>query len=245
MGMSSRALLTHVLLLIALYLHLLFIGIEATPKQKPLSNITVVGSVYCDACSNNTFSKHSFFLKGVRVLIQCQFKLKSGASESISLEAERTTDQYGIYKLDIPPVEGLNCIEGHSVMSACRASLVNNPSSYCNIPGLKGSSQHLAIRSKDANVCFLNLNAMNYRPAKKNKNYCSNNMKAPNAGFSSSMLFWPYFPLFWPPWLSYLPPFVHPPPLPFDIPDWILQFLRPPFFPFPLFQSPTPPYSSP
>jgi hypothetical protein len=28
------------------------------------NNITVVGSVYCDACSNNTFSKHSFFLKG-------------------------------------------------------------------------------------------------------------------------------------------------------------------------------------
>ncbi|KAF3331022.1 Pollen-specific protein-like protein [Carex littledalei] len=210
--------------------------------QKPLSNITVVGSVYCDACSNNTFSKHSFFLKGVKVLIQCQFKVKSGAAESISLEAERTTDQYGIYKLNIPPVDGLNCIEGHAVMSTCRASLINNPSPNCNIPGMKGSTQHLAIRSRDPNICFLNLNAMNYRPAKRNKKFCGSSMKAPNNGFSSSMMFWPYFPLFWPPWLSYLPPFVNPPSIPFDIPEWLLQFLRPPFFPFPLFQAPSPPY---
>ncbi|KAJ1686391.1 hypothetical protein LUZ63_017781 [Rhynchospora breviuscula] len=231
----SRALFS---VLLGLFLNVVFI--EAT--QKPLSNITVVGSVYCDACSNNTFSKHSFFLKGVRVLIQCQFKVKNSAAESITLQAERTTDQYGIYKLDIPPVEGLNCIEGHAVMSACRANLINSPSLYCNIPGLGGSSQHLAIRSKDTNVCFLNLNAMSYRPAKRNKNFCGSTMKAPNNGFSSSMLFWPYFPLFWPPWLSYLPPFVNPPSLPFDIPEWLLQFLRPPFFPFPLFQPPSPPY---
>jgi hypothetical protein len=32
-------------------------------------NITVVGSVYCDACSNNTFSKHSFFLKGEQSML--------------------------------------------------------------------------------------------------------------------------------------------------------------------------------
>lgn len=36
---------------------------DAEAKFLP-NNITVVGSVYCDACSNNTFSKHSFFLKG-------------------------------------------------------------------------------------------------------------------------------------------------------------------------------------
>jgi hypothetical protein len=33
------------------------------------NNITVVGSVYCDACSNNTFSKHSFFLKGEQSML--------------------------------------------------------------------------------------------------------------------------------------------------------------------------------
>jgi Pollen protein Ole e 1 like len=180
---------------------------------------------------------------GVRVLIQCQFKLRNDTAESISLQAERITDQYGIYKLDIPPVEGLNCIEGHAVMSACQASLVNSPSPYCNIPGMKGSSQHLAIRSKDTNVCFLNLIAMNYRPAKKNNFFCGNSMEVPKAGFSLSMLFWPYFPLFWPPWVSYLPPFVNPPSIPFDIPEWLLQFLRPPFSPFPLFQAPSPPYN--
>lgn len=33
--------------------------------SKPLfSHITVNGFVYCDICSNNTFSKHSYFIPG-------------------------------------------------------------------------------------------------------------------------------------------------------------------------------------
>jgi hypothetical protein len=51
--------------LVAVFVALLLMlsGTEAKFLSKA-SNITVVGSVYCDACSNNTFSKHSFFLKG-------------------------------------------------------------------------------------------------------------------------------------------------------------------------------------
>lgn len=47
--------------LMALLVLLMLSGAEA---KFLANNITVVGSVYCDACSNNTFSKHSFFLKG-------------------------------------------------------------------------------------------------------------------------------------------------------------------------------------
>ncbi|KAJ3674037.1 hypothetical protein LUZ60_006029 [Juncus effusus] len=226
-----------------------FLQIEANDHyQKPLSNITVAGSVYCDACSNNAFSRHSFFLKGARVQIQCRFKMNATTTEILSLEAERITDNFGIYKLDIPPVDGFNCIEGHSVVSACRASLINSPYPNCNIPGLKGSTQHLAIKSKSKNVCFFNLNAMNYRPAKRDKNVCGGK-ESKDGKFGSSLFFWPFFPLFWPPWLgNILPPFGNiPSNIPFNIPDWLLQFLRPPFFPFPLVpyphdQTPSPPY---
>uniref|UniRef100_A0A453L8T9 Pollen-specific protein C13 n=1 Tax=Aegilops tauschii subsp. strangulata TaxID=200361 RepID=A0A453L8T9_AEGTS len=50
------------LLLVAAAVVVSFLGGGAEARKS--SNITVVGSVYCDACANNTFSKHSFFLKG-------------------------------------------------------------------------------------------------------------------------------------------------------------------------------------
>lgn len=44
-------------------------GVEAAekatkPEAKGNSQIIVMGLVYCDICSNNTFSKHSYFLPG-------------------------------------------------------------------------------------------------------------------------------------------------------------------------------------
>jgi hypothetical protein len=49
---------------IAVSLALMLLMLDGTEAKFRNNNITVVGSVYCDACSNNTFSKHSFFLKG-------------------------------------------------------------------------------------------------------------------------------------------------------------------------------------
>ncbi|XP_048575067.1 protein DOWNSTREAM OF FLC-like [Triticum urartu] len=222
-------------------------GAEA---RKSGSNITVVGSVYCDACSNNTFSKHSFFLKGARVLIQCNFKVNSSAApEEISLEAERTTDQHGVYKLDVPPVDGFECREGHELRSACRATLVRSSSAACNVPGLRGSTQHIALRgSRGAAACFLNLNALNFRPAKRDRKLChdhgdGNGQDNGGSAFGSSLFFWPFLPLFWPPPLG-LPSPAAPGaaggtvsfPWPFHVPEWLVPFLRPPFLPFPLYQ---------
>lgn len=174
------------------------------------------------------------------MLIKCSFKVNSTSSEELSLEAERTTDKHGVYKLDVPPVDGFECREGHELRSACRATLVRSSSSACNVPGLGGSStqQHIALRSRAAaNACFLNLNALNFRPAKRDAALC------PGGGaFGSSLLFWPFLPLFWPPYpspgggggtVSF--------PWPFPVPSWLVPFLRPPFLPFPLYEPAAPP----
>ncbi|TVU08796.1 hypothetical protein EJB05_42211 [Eragrostis curvula] len=228
---------------VAVFLALILLMFGGTEAKFMSNNITVVGSVYCDACSNNTFSKHSFFLKGARVLIQCNFKVNSTTSEQLSLEAERTTDQNGVYKLDVPPVDGFACREGHELRSACRATLVRSSSAACNVPGMGGSStQHIALRSRATNACFLNLNALNFRPAKRDGALCHGG----NGGdaFGSSLFFWPFLPLFWPPFRL---PFPAPGgggsaggtvsfPWPFPVPEWLVPFLRPPFLPFPLYE---------
>ena len=37
-------------------------AVGAGPKS---SNITIIGSVFCDFCTNNSFSKHNYFLHGI------------------------------------------------------------------------------------------------------------------------------------------------------------------------------------
>lgn len=58
--MNPRILIVLVLVLV---LFTKTLSLETDPK--PTSNITVMGTVFCDACSNNTFSEHSYFLRGI------------------------------------------------------------------------------------------------------------------------------------------------------------------------------------
>lgn len=39
-------------------------GAGVEPEKGPSSQIIVMGIVYCDFCSNNSFSRHSYFLPG-------------------------------------------------------------------------------------------------------------------------------------------------------------------------------------
>jgi uncharacterized protein YuzB (UPF0349 family) len=45
----------------SLFINSLYAGVEP-PKNN--SQIIVMGFVYCDICSNNSFSRHSYFIPG-------------------------------------------------------------------------------------------------------------------------------------------------------------------------------------
>lgn len=54
-------------IIILFFLSSLFLHqpLSLAAKPKPINpQILVMGMVYCDICSNNTFSKHSYFLPG-------------------------------------------------------------------------------------------------------------------------------------------------------------------------------------
>nr|CAD1820129.1 unnamed protein product [Ananas comosus var. bracteatus] len=98
--------------LIGLFALLFTKSLSLSPNPKPISNITIIGTVFCDACSDNTFSKHCYFLQGVKVRVDCMFKVNSTSKEEISITVDRVTDRFGVYKLDIPPVDGFECRVG-------------------------------------------------------------------------------------------------------------------------------------
>ncbi|KAJ6702170.1 hypothetical protein OIU74_013344 [Salix koriyanagi] len=105
------------------------LALIAHPANNPTSRITVVGVVYCDTCSTKAFSRHSYFLPGADVHIQCTFKANSPKTrENIEFSVNRTTDRYGVYKLEVPEVDGVDCEEGFAIESVCQASLIGSSS---------------------------------------------------------------------------------------------------------------------
>ncbi|RVW45217.1 hypothetical protein VitviT2T_022179 [Vitis vinifera] len=160
-------------LLSSLFAQSLFLKVE--PEKPHNSHITVMGIVYCDICSNNTFSRNSYFLPGVEVNIECKFQaISPRTTEQISFSVTRTTDKFGVYKLEIPSVEGIECASDSAIESSCQASLMWSSSSSCNVPGHKTTTDEIAIKSKQANVCIYSLNALNYRPSERDTALCGN-----------------------------------------------------------------------
>ncbi|KAF5449285.1 hypothetical protein F2P56_029749 [Juglans regia] len=224
------------------------ISLLAQPPN-PVSRITVVGVVYCDICSSNTFSRHSYFMPGADVQLQCKFRANSPrTTEQITFSVNRTTDKHGVYTLEIPTIDGVNCVEGLAVTSLCQASLIGSPSSACNVPGLKISSNVISVKSKQDNLCIYNLNALSFWPSKKNTTLCGNRKELQNS-LDSSKCFLPFFPpsgFPWPPLPQFpFPPLPPLPPLPFPPLPPFSSLPFPPLPPFPSFPFPPLPFPNP
>ncbi|XP_021713625.1 uncharacterized protein LOC110681811 [Chenopodium quinoa] len=145
------------------------------PAAKPTSQITVMGTVYCDICSNNSFSRHSYFLAGVEVKVDCKFKATAPRTyEEITFSVNRTTNEYGWYKLEIPSVDGIECAQGAAVETICRASLIGSYTSKCNVPGHQTTTDVVYFKSSQQHICIYGLSALNFRPSSKNKALCGN-----------------------------------------------------------------------
>nr|ABO43960.1 unknown [Euphorbia pulcherrima] len=167
------------------------------------SRISVVGGVYCDTCSTKSFSKHSYFLPGVDVHIQCKFEANSArTAEQINFTVNRTTDKYGIYKLEIGNVDGIDCVDSTGIAFLCQATVLNNSNSACKVPQLRTTSDQITVKSKQDNHCIYSLNALSYKPRTINDSLCSqkNELENNNNNFSSplnsSKFFFPFFSTF-------------------------------------------------
>ncbi|CAG7859842.1 unnamed protein product [Brassica rapa] len=146
------------------------------PSAKPAAEINVMGFVYCDVCSNNSFSKHSYFMSGVEVRIDCRLKSASSTTnEMISFSANRTTNEFGLYKVAIT---SLDSVDVDSLATSCQASLVGrrgSSDSSCNVPGYRSTTDQVVFKSKRSNLCIYGFNGLNFRPFKRNLALCGKN----------------------------------------------------------------------
>ncbi|KAJ6712974.1 POLLEN OLE E 1 ALLERGEN AND EXTENSIN FAMILY PROTEIN [Salix purpurea] len=180
------------------------LALIAHPANNPTSRITVVGVVYCDTCSTKAFSRHSYFLPGADVHVQCTFKANSPKTrENIEFSVNRTTDRYGVYKLEVPEVDGVDCEEGFAIESVCQASLIGSSSRVCNVPGLTISTNEISVKSKQNNLCIYSLNALSYRPSKKNITACGNHKEELQKFLQLFKVLSPLLPTLWVPMASF------------------------------------------
>ncbi|KAL1210104.1 hypothetical protein V5N11_010678 [Cardamine amara subsp. amara] len=165
------------LLIIFSFILLQFMFVNSlSPKHsstKPDAEVTVMGFVYCDVCSNNSFSRHSYFMPGVEVRIVCRFKAASSTTqETITFSANRTTNEFGLYKVAIT---SLDCADVDSLASSCQASLIGRRSfsdSSCNVAGYRSTADQVVFKSQRSNSCVYGFNALNFRPFKKDLALC-------------------------------------------------------------------------
>ncbi|CAN1243739.1 hypothetical protein LINPERPRIM_LOCUS5794 [Linum perenne] len=133
-------------IILVLFLSFLFIkslSIKVEPAARN-AHFRVMGFVYCDICSNNSFTKHSYFMPGAEVRIECKFKASAPKTrEQIAFSVNRTTN-----------------------------SLMWTPSKSCNVPGYRSTSDEIEIKSRKPNLCVYSLNALNFRPSKRNASMC-------------------------------------------------------------------------
>ncbi|WOG81757.1 hypothetical protein DCAR_0100908 [Daucus carota subsp. sativus] len=149
--------------------------VEAHKVGHRLPQITVMGIVYCDICSNNTFSRNSYFLPGAEVKIECRFQATSPrTNEQITFSVNRTTNKHGIYKLELAAIDGIECARENAIGNLCRASLIRSSNHACNVPGYKSTTDEITIKSQAANLCIYSLNVMNFRPSKTDIALCGN-----------------------------------------------------------------------
>ncbi|KAG8383316.1 hypothetical protein BUALT_Bualt05G0172000 [Buddleja alternifolia] len=228
------------------------------PPQPTSRMITILGSVYCDVCYHNSFSKHSYFLPGVDVHVQCKLKASSPrTAEQISFSVNRTTDRYGMYKVDIPSVDGVDCTPDPPIQSFCQATLIGSTDSVsassCNVPSTRSSSTEITLKSKQNNVCSYTLGSLSYKPLIRNFSLCGRargkeRLESATNSWNSSKTFLPYIPPYVFPWpqLPPLPQFPPLPPLPPLPPFPSFPFpptTNPPSLPFPF--PPLPPFTPP
>ncbi|XP_057447768.1 vegetative cell wall protein gp1-like [Lotus japonicus] len=213
-------------------------------SKKLLPSAVVVGTVYCDTCSQQAFSMGSHFISGASVAVEC----KVGNSKP-RFKKEVKTNEHGEFKVQLP----FHVRKHVRRIKGCTFKLLSSSEPHCAVASAASSSSSLSLKSRKQGEHIFSAGFFSFKPVKK-PNLCS--QKQSSSGKivpdPEDFFFFPPIPFFPPPLIPnpFQPPLVpnpfQPPPLipnPFQPPPLIpnpFQPSPPPLLPNP-FQPPSPP----
>ncbi|XP_030452053.2 proline-rich protein 2 [Syzygium oleosum] len=155
-----------------LFLSFAFSFSEAT-QEKKLPSTVVVGTVYCDTCFMQRFSKASHFIPGASVVVECK---DGGAKPSFRKEAK--TDEHGEFKVYLPFSVGKHVRR----IKGCSVKLSSSEPNCAVASAVTSSSLDFKMR-KDGDQVF-SAGFFTFKPRQR-PNLCS---KKPSSEFGSEKI---------------------------------------------------------
>ncbi|XP_039028910.1 olee1-like protein [Hibiscus syriacus] len=202
---------------------------EASHHGRKLHSAVVSGTVYCDICSQEDFSKAHHFISGASVAVEC----KDGDS-MLSFRQETKTDEHGEFKVRLP----FSVTKRVKKIKRCSVKLVRSSEPYCAVASSAPSSS-LNLKKTSQGTHIFSAGLLSFKPLEQ-PNLCNKKPSVADSKESntkSTMEFGqPNYPVFPPPLQDPAPPQSPPllpnlPPLP-QLPP-LPSLPLPPFPPIP------------
>ncbi|XVF81776.1 hypothetical protein PTKIN_Ptkin15bG0183600 [Pterospermum kingtungense] len=160
---------------------------EASHSHK-LHSAVVVGTVYCDTCFQDDFSKQAHFISGASVAVEC----KDGSSRP-SFHQEVKTNEHGEFKVDLP----FSVAKHVKKIKRCSVKLISSSEPYCAAAST-ATSTSLHLKSRKQGTHIFSAGFFTFKPLKQ-PNLCNQKPSVQDSKDLSLGFGLPNYPIFPPP----------------------------------------------
>ncbi|OWM84710.1 vegetative cell wall protein gp1 [Punica granatum] len=122
--------------------------------NKKLPSAVVVGTVYCDTCFQQGFSKASRFLSGASVAVEC----KAGPSGQVFRQEVKTNKQ-GEFRVKLP----FSVAKHVRKIKSCSVELISSNEPYCSVASA-ASSDSLRLQSRRQGTHIFSAGFFTFKP---------------------------------------------------------------------------------
>ncbi|KAJ9147478.1 hypothetical protein P3X46_029635 [Hevea brasiliensis] len=134
---------------------------EASHDRK-LPSAVVVGTVYCDTCFREDFSKNSHFISGASVAVEC-----TDENSKSNFRKEVKTDEHGEFKVHLP----FSVSKHVKRIKRCSVKLLSSSEPYCAVASTATSSS-LRLKSRKEGLHIFSAGFFSFKPQKQ-PNLCN------------------------------------------------------------------------
>ncbi|KAF5748906.1 hypothetical protein HS088_TW04G00867 [Tripterygium wilfordii] len=137
---------------------------------KKLASAVAVGTVYCDKCFQEYFSKSSHFISGASVAVECKDE-----NSRPSFRKEVTTDKHGEFRVHLP----FSVAKHVRKIKACSVKLIRSSEPNCAVDSTAASSS-LHLKSRKEGTHIFSAGFFTFKPQKQ-PSLCSQEPRLQNS----------------------------------------------------------------
>ncbi|XP_065854942.1 uncharacterized protein [Euphorbia lathyris] len=130
---------------------------DANSHRKKPPSAVVVGSVYCDTCFHQDFSKNSHFISGASVEVEC-----NDETSKPSFHQQVKTDENGEFRVHLP----FSVAKHVKRIKKCSVKLLTSSEPYCSVASTAKSSL-LRLKSRKEGIHVFSAGFFSFKPEKQ------------------------------------------------------------------------------